>query len=342
VQNFNSDFRGYLFADNQLGVRLFGNARANRDQYNVAFFSMRDRDPVSQLHDLTSRNQSVFIANYYIQDFAVPGYTFMLNGHFNADDGEKEGDLAPLSVFYLGVHGDGKWGAWSVSHAYYEAFGSDDDNRIIRTLNGGFTAPVDIRGRMAALELARDSNWLRYRFSLFFASGDDLSDPDKATGFDMITDNPNLAGGQFMFWTQQTTKVATLPLGGILSEKFSLLPNLRSKFTDRANFVNPGIFLLNGGVDMRLTPKLKLVTNVSTLSFANAEVLEALAGPLGGFEDNSIGLDFSVGAKFRPFLNENLFIVPGFSMLSPSGGFKTALGDTGSLNSFFVTIQIAY
>ena len=28
MQNFNSDFRGYLFVDNQLGVRLFGNARA--------------------------------------------------------------------------------------------------------------------------------------------------------------------------------------------------------------------------------------------------------------------------------------------------------------------------
>jgi hypothetical protein len=283
----------------------------------------------------------VFIANYFIQDFGVPGYTFMFNGHFNSDDGETEGDIAPLKVFYLGVHGDGKWGGWSVSHAYYEAFGSDDDNRIERLFSGS-PAPVDIRARMAALELARDANWLRYRFSLFYASGDDFNDPDTGGGFDMITDNPNLAGGQFMFWTQQTTKVATLPLGGILSEKFSLLPNLRSKFTDRANFVNPGIFLLNGGVDMRLTPKLKMVTNVSSLRFADASVLQALAGPAGGFEDTSIGLDFSVGAKFRPFLNENLFIVPGFSMLSPSGGFKTALGDTGALNSFFVTIQVAY
>ena len=52
MQNFNSDFRGYLFVDNQLGVRLFGNARSNRDQYNVAFFSMRDRDAASQLPPL--------------------------------------------------------------------------------------------------------------------------------------------------------------------------------------------------------------------------------------------------------------------------------------------------
>ena len=97
-----------------------------------------------------------------------------------------------------------------------------------------------------------------------YASGDDRSDPGTARGFDTITDNPNLAGGQFMFWTQQKSAVA---LGGspqIISEKFSLLPNLRSKFGDRANFVNPGLMLVNGGLDMRLSPALKLVTNVST------------------------------------------------------------------------------
>src|SRR6185295_18669300 len=39
MQNFNSDFRGYLYVDNQMGVRLFGNARQNRDQYNIVYFS---------------------------------------------------------------------------------------------------------------------------------------------------------------------------------------------------------------------------------------------------------------------------------------------------------------
>ena len=48
---------------------------------------MRDRDPVSQLHKFTSRNQDVVIANYYIQDFGTPGYTFMANVHVNRDRG---------------------------------------------------------------------------------------------------------------------------------------------------------------------------------------------------------------------------------------------------------------
>ena len=49
----------------------------------------------------------------------------------------------------------------------------------------------------------------------------------------------------------------------MLSEKFSLYPDLRSRFTDRSNFVNPGLVLFNGGVDMRISPQLKVVTNVS-------------------------------------------------------------------------------
>ena len=97
-------------------------------------------------------------------------------------------------------------GPLSVSHAFYQAFGTDDDNAVARTLTGAAAAPVDISARMAALELSRDADWRRYRFSFFYASGDNAADAGKATGFDAITDNPNLAGGQFMFWDQQKTK----------------------------------------------------------------------------------------------------------------------------------------
>jgi hypothetical protein len=341
MQNFNSDFRGYLFADNQLGVRLFGNARGNRDQFNVAYFSMRNRDQASQLHDFTTRNQDVVIANYYIQDFAAPGYTFMVSATVNRDRG-PEADPHELQVFYAGIHGDGRWGAWSVSHAYYEAFGTDDDNAIERTLTGATSAPVDIRARMAAIELSRDADWLRYRFSAMYASGDDAADASVASGFDAITDNPNLAGGQFMFWTQQATKIDGLPGTRLLSEKFTLLPSLRSKFTDRANFVNPGVMLVNGGIDMRVSPQLKVVTNVSMLQFADASVLRALRGSAPGFEDRDIGIDFGLNAKFRPMLNENLFIVPGVSVLLPRGGFATALGSDQMLYSVVVAAQLAF
>jgi len=341
MQNFNSDFRGYLFVDNQLGVRLFGNARSNRDQYNFVYFSMRDRDPVSQLHKFTSRNQDVVIANYYVQDFATPGYTFMANLHVNRDRG-VELDPHALQVVYAGFHGDGRWGPLSVSHAYYEAFGKDDDNLVMRALTRA-PAPVDVSARMAALELSWDADWKRYRFSWFYASGDNAADTGKATGFDSITDNPNLAGGQFMFWDQQKATVAGLP-GDLLKNTFSLLPNLRGKFDQQSNFVNPGLMLVNGGVDMRLSPKLRVVTNVSHIKLADASVVQALLtqAKRPGFEDATIGWDVGAGAKLRPFVNENLFVVLGFSLLKPGDGLASALGSTQPLHSFVGAIQLAY
>ncbi len=268
MQNFTSDFRGFLFSENQLGVRFFGNANTNRDQYNFAYFSMRQRDEVSQLHIFDRRHQNVFIANWFRQDFLKKGYTAMVNFHFNNDRGISPGDRGnSLNVAYFGFHGDGRLGDWNISHAFYEAIGEDHFNRVAQR-------SVSINAQMAALELSRDRDWQRYRGSFFFASGDgDLNDR-KAKGFDMISDNPNFAGGAFQFWTQQASAVG----GGLglLTNKFSLLPNLRNKFTQRSNFVNPGLLMANFGVDMRVTPKLKAVTNLSYLRFAQTGVLQQL------------------------------------------------------------------
>jgi hypothetical protein len=340
MQNFNSDFRGFVFADNQLGVRLFGNARSNRDQYNVAYFSMRNRDAKSQLHDFGSRNQDVVIANYYVQDFGAPGYTAMFNVHVNRDRG-PDTDPNALQAVYVGFHGDGRAGSWAIDHAFYQVFGTDDNNHVRQALNGSTApAPVGINAQMAALELSKDADWKRYRVSLFYASGDDGSDRSKAKGFDSIMDNPNFAGGQFMFWTQQLTNIPAAPgAPTVLSDKFSLVPGLRGKFINRSNFVNPGLILVDGGVDFRVSPQIKLVTNASYLRFADATILRSLA--TRGFEDNELGIDISAGAKIRPFTNENLFLVVGGSALKPRGGFATALGG-GSLYSFFTAFQVAY
>lgn len=331
MQNFTSDFRGFLFSENQLGIRFFGNAHSNRDQYNFAYFNMRQRDEVSQLHLFDRRRQQVFIANWFRQDFLTKGYTAMVNFHLNNDHGITPGDRARLNVAYLGFNGDGRIGSWAIDHAFYQAFGRDDFNRLARR-------GVDINAQMAALEVSRDSDWLRYRGSFFFASGDkDLSD-GKASGFDMIFDNPNFAGGGFQFWTQQ----ATLLGGGrgILTNKFSLLANLRNKFTQRSNFVNPGLLLLNLGADFRLTPKFKTVTNLSYLRFARANVLRQLTNDPG--IDNRIGADLSVGLKFRPFLNENMASVVGVSALFPQGGYARLINSTRPLVSPTFAVQFAF
>ena len=70
------DFRGFLFQDNQLGVRLFGNRDNNLFQYNLAWFRRLEKDTNSGLNDISDdlRDDDVVIANLYRQDFPFPGY----------------------------------------------------------------------------------------------------------------------------------------------------------------------------------------------------------------------------------------------------------------------------
>lgn len=332
MQNFTSDFRGFLFTDNQLGVRLFGNAHSNRDQYNVAFFPMVQRDEVSQLHIFKNRHENVLIANWFRQDFIKKGYTGLFSFAFNNDRGFTPGDAHhPLNVAYFGYHGDGRLGTWNIDHSFYEAVGTDTFNRLAQR-------NVSINAQMAAVELSKDRDWIRFRGSFFFASGDKDVNDDHANGFDMITDNPNFAGGQFMFWTQQATNVGGRI--GTLTNKFSLLPDLRDKFTQRANFVNPGIWLASGGMDFRLTPKIKLISNISYLSFARSHILQQLTGNPN--ITNPIGVDLSMATKWRPFENENMFFVFGAAMLVPRGGYAQLIGSRSVLVSPTFAINLAF
>ena len=331
MQNFNSDFRGFLFADNQLGARLFGTLNSQRDTYNVAVFSMRQRDEVSQLHSFDDRKQTVFLANWFRQDFVHKGYTALFNFAFNHDRGRVIGDRATLNVAYLGFHGDGKWGKLNVDHAFYWAFGRDRFNRL-----AGRSQSVN--AQMAAFEGSIDKDWVRWRGSFFFASGDGDATDGRATGFDMIQDNPNFAGGPFQFWTQQGTVVGGAV--GILKNKFSLLPNLRNKFNNRSNFVNPGLLLWNFGADLRVTPKLKVLTNLSYMRFARAGLLQQITSDPG--LESGIGTDLSFGAKFRPFENENLFLVTGAAVLFPHGGYARMIGSTRPLVSPTFAFQVAF
>ena len=81
VQPFSSDFRGFLFNDNQLGIRLFGTRDNNRFQYNVAWIRRLEKDTNSGLNNLIElgsdafRDDDVFVANLYRQDFPRPGFT---------------------------------------------------------------------------------------------------------------------------------------------------------------------------------------------------------------------------------------------------------------------------
>ena len=89
IQPFVSDFRGFIFNDSNLGVRIFGNYDNNRWQYNLAAFDMLEKDTYSDLNEFERRDQQVIVANVYRQDFFARGYTAQLNFLANFDGASR-------------------------------------------------------------------------------------------------------------------------------------------------------------------------------------------------------------------------------------------------------------
>ena len=341
TQAFLSDFRGFIFSDNEPGLRVFGNLRSNRHQYNFAYFHMLEKDTNSLLNTFKSRQQEVMIANYYIQDFIKPGYTTQFSFHYNRDKPtfhiDNNGFLArpaplgrvrPRSVnaIYLGWTGDGHLGRLNVNHAFYQVLGRE------RPVNR------EINAQMAALELSVDQDWKRYRFSLFYASGDrDLTD-GRARGFDSIFDNVQFAGGSASFWNRQAIRLTGTRLG--LIERFSLHPALRTtKEEGQSNFSNPGLFLANAAVDAEITPKLRGSLNANFMAFPHTQILETLLeqSPI----QHKIGLDLGMSVRWRPWLNDNVIFNAGAAALLPAAGFRNMFNDQ-TLFSSFVELRLAY
>jgi hypothetical protein len=332
-QFFRSDFRGFLFDDTNRALRLFGTAFANRDQFNLIVFKQLEKDTDSELNTFQDRHQTVLIANYYRQDFLFPGYTAQVSVHYNSDRPtfhfdkdaflkrpDPVGVAQPhgLDVVYLGWAGDGHIGRINISHQLYWALGRDSMNQIA---NDG----QDINAQMVALELSYDQDWARFRTSFLWASGDDNPNNSHATGFDTILDDPNFAGGEFSYWQRQQIGL----LGVNLVQKNSLIPDLRSsKIEGQSNFVNPGLWLVNFGVDFELTPKLRMVNNYNLLWFDETETLQTLIfqQPVHHF----IGHDVSTGIEYRPLLSNNIVLLAGVSALFPGRGFKDIYSNVNS------------
>jgi hypothetical protein len=341
-QAFVSDFRGFIFADVNRAARVFGTRNANRDQFNFIVFDQREKETNSQLNTFENRTQNVAIANYYRQDFIWPGYTAQVSAHYNQDRGEdlvfdKNGFLArpdPVGVFaphsvdavYLGWAGDGHINRLNISHAFYYAFGRDDLNPLAGQA-------VTINAQMAAAELSYDRDWMRFRTSVFWASGDDDINDDRGRGFDAIFDNPNFAGGEFSYWQRQAVRL----FGVNLVDRMSLVPHLRSSKTEgQTNFVNPGLFLLNVGTDAEVTPRCRLIGNVNFLWFDDTSVIEQFV--FQSNIDHHIGTDLSLGAEYRPLLSDNLILVGGVSTLLPGRGFKDIYNPiAGSADEMFAS-----
>lgn len=349
VQSFVTDFRGFIFNDQNLGVRLFGNWANNRYQYNVAYFDRLEKDTNSGLNKYELRDQQVFVANLYRQDTFTPGYTTQFSVHYLKDDGgvyyDKNGFLvrpAPVGDFvpheidawYLGWAGLGKIGVWNVDHALYYVGGEDSRDPIAGSdpLGGGVgndgvqpgTGEVDISAYMGFVEVSRDYDWIRPRAALFFASGDDDIFDRDATGFDAIFSNPNALGGGFSFWNRMGIRLPGTGLG--LTQRGSLLADLQSsKDEGQPEFVNPGVQIASIGVDLDLTPRIKTIFTTNYIRLAKTEVIEGLI--FQGDIDKEMGFDVNLGVRYRPFFSNNVTVLAGTAAFVPGSGWEDIYED---------------
>jgi hypothetical protein len=372
IQRFTSDFRGFVFSDEQPGARLFGTFDNNVFQYNLAYFNLLEKDTNSGLNRWRSRQQSVSVANLYWNDFLVKGYALNFSVLYNHDQAsflvDKNGFLvrpAPAGMplphkvraGYAGITGDGHIGRINVSNAFYQAFGRDDQNPITGR-------PEHINAQLGAVEFAYEKDWMTWKASVFYTSGDRNLNSGQANGFDGIVPNQQFAGGgflgnpaladrglinnQFEAGGINFLNREAVPLSGTALTLFgpnSLIPAMRAGlFEGQANFVNPGILLFNAGFDAKITPKLRSSINVNYAKFNRTEVLEAVL--FQGRVRHGIGVDSGLGIQYRPLLSENIVITAGFGTLFPGGGFNDIFdgSDTNKkvLFSGFLNVRLVF
>jgi hypothetical protein len=333
IQPFQSDFRGFLFNDQQLGIRYFGNRDNNRFQFNLAAFWRLEKDTNSGLNSIVQRprNDWVFIANLYRQDMPFPGLTSQITAVYNMNREKNRVEIDDngfpvrpallgnlrgrnYDVVYLGYNADGRIGRVNLTASIYGALGTDGQNF--------FTGQKGkIRAGFAAAEASYDLDWMRFRLSGLYATGDRDPFDKKETGFDAIFENPIFAGADTSYWIRQTIPFAGGGRAVSINGRNGILNSLRSsKEQGQSNFNNPGTILLGAGADFDLTPTMRLSANANYLWFENTSNLRVLRSE--GSIPKDIGCDLSAAAIWRPKATQNIVFRLSAATLLPGKGFK--------------------
>jgi hypothetical protein len=353
IQPFSTDFRGFLFQDDNLGVRFFGDRDDNRYQYNLAFFDRLEKDTNSGLNSIeqSPRKDYVAVANLYRQDLPVPGFTSQVTVVYNAN---REGNeiifdkngfpVVPAligddrgrnyDVVYLGYNGDGHIDEINLTTSAYYAFGQDRNNIFTNR-------PAHISSYFFAAEPSYDWNWIRFKLSGLYASGDSSPRNNTETGFDAIQENPQFAGADSSFWIRQSIPLIAGSAVVFLSSRNGILDDLRtSKTQGQSNFNNPGTVLLGAGADFDVLPELKISTNLNHLWFADTEPLEILRQQAN--IGNDIGWDLSLSGDYRPWQTQNVVFRLSGAVLEPGAGMRALFATKNTFYSVLFNMVLTY
>ena len=346
IQPLQFDFRGFLFNDQNLAVRLFGNRDNNRLQYNLIGVWRLEKDTNSGLNDITAspRNDWILHANIFRQDLPVVGLTSEASLTWNINREGQDihiddngfpvrpalfGDLRGRNydAIYLGYNADGRIGRLNLTGSLSYVFGWEQHNV--------FTGrDATISGYFAAFEPSYDFNWIRVRGAAMISSGDGDPHNDTHAAYDAIFENPIFAGADTSYWIRQTIPFAGGARAVSLNGRNGILANLRSsKEEGQSNFVNPGTILFGVGADLDITPDFRLSGNLNHLWFHKTEVLEALR--VEGTIPNEIGFDISAAAIYRPNFNQNLVLRASAAALIPTAGFNDLFTSRGREDFYY-------
>ena len=353
IQPFSTDFRGFLFQDDNLGVRFFGDRDDNRYQYNIAFFDRLEKDTNSGLNSIEQplRKDYVVVANLYRQDLPVPGFTSQITAVYNANRQgnsivfDKNGfPVVPAligddrarnyDVVYLGYNGDGHIDEFNLTTSAYYAVGEDRNNVFT-------DRPAHISSYFLAAEPSIDLDWMRFKLSGLYASGDSNPRDNTETGFDAILENPQFAGADASYWIRQSIPLIAGSAVVFLSGRNGILDDLRSSKTQgQSNFNNPGTVLVGAGADFDVLPELRVSTNLNHLWFADTETLEILRQQAN--IDNDIGWDFSLSTDYRPWQTQNVVFRLSGAVLEPGAGLQQLFDTNHTFYSVLFNMVLTY
>jgi hypothetical protein len=305
IQPFQADFRGFLFNDQQLGVRLFGNRDNNRFQYNLAAFWRLAKDTNSGLNAVLQRPRDdfLFIANVYRQDFPDPGADQPGYGGLQReprrrrDRGGRQRLPGTPGAARHAARAALRCGLPRLQRRRTDRAPQPDRESLRRARRGPELVlhrpagrhPRVLRRRRAQLRPGLDAlspvgAWAkRRRRSVRRHRGRVRRGASR---------NPIFAGADTSYWIRQVDPLRRRRASVSLNGRNGILNSLRSsKEEGQSNFNNPGLMLLGAGGDFDPTPDFRLSANANHLWFENTATLQALR--VEGSIPKDIGWDLS-------------------------------------------------